>query len=228
MKQIYVNSDVLKEVVDYINDEITFFGFFSHVKIFLKQLLTNPMSANIDDYLKRHGFERKILLDKLLERGIIEKETKINDENGVDKFSISYKIPKRNFERKMKRLFSYFMENDDNIIKEECGGGDCGGATSCASAMQAGGTNPDAGQYVKPLFGKPLRRKIGENKTKTIFVTEEQYKMLQEVTTSDAGDYQYTVPLNFNGGKDEAYNHDNMIANGIPNNNKKKGVRKKI
>lgn len=217
MKQIYVNSETLKEAVDYINDEITFFGFFSHIKVFLKQLLVNSMDADIDDYLKRHGFERKTLLDKLLERGIVEKETKIDDKNGIDKFLISYKIPKRNFERKLKRLYSYLMENDNLVIKEECGG-----ATSCGSAMQAGGLNPDAGQYVKPLNTEPIKRKI-----KTLFVTEEQYKLLQEVATYDAGNYQYDVPLNFNNGKDESYNHDNLIASGIPNNNKKKGVRKK-
>ena len=46
------------------------------------------------------------------------------------------------------------------------------GATSCGSAMQGGGLNPDAGQYTKPL-GKIQRRKI--------YITNEQYDMLKEI-----------------------------------------------
>ena len=49
--------------------------------------------------------------------------------------------------------------------------------------------------------------------------------MLKETTTTNVGDYQYDVPLNFNNGKDPAYNHKNMIAKGVPN--KKIGVREK-
>ena len=65
MKRIYVNSEILKEAVDYINDDITFFGFISHLKVFLKNLLTNPIETNIDDYLKRHGIDKDELLDEL-------------------------------------------------------------------------------------------------------------------------------------------------------------------
>ena len=208
MKKIYVNKEILKEAVDYLNNEITFFGFISHLKFFLKQLLVNPLYADIDEYLKQHGIERDILIKQLIERNIIEKEAKIEDKSGTDKFSVSYKIPKRNFERKVKRLYMTLFEQN-NIISED-------GATSCGSAMQGGGLNPDAGQYTKPL-GKIQRRKI--------YITNEQYDMLKEMTTQDAGNYQYDVPFKFNNGNDPAYNHKNMIASGVPT--KKKGVRKK-
>lgn len=209
MKKIYVNKNILKEAVDYLNNEMTFFGFISHLKFFLKQLLINPLYADIDDYLKQHGVERGDLINRLIEKDIIEKETKIEDKNGIDKFSVSYKIPKRNFERKIRRLYMTLFEQD-NIISED-------GATSCGSAMQGGGLNPDAGQYTKP-FSKVQRRKI--------YVTNEQYDILKEIATHDAGDYQYDVPFKFNNGNDPAYNHKNMIAGGVPT--KKKGVRKKI
>ena len=62
MKKIYVNKEILKEAVDYLNNEITFFGFISHLKFFLKQLLVNPLYADIDEYLKQHGIERDILI----------------------------------------------------------------------------------------------------------------------------------------------------------------------
>lgn len=208
MRTIYIKEDILKEAVDYINDEITFFGFLSHVKHFLKQLLTNPLHAEIDDYLVKNNLTREKLINLLIENGIVEKETKINDIDGHDKFMISYKIPKRNFERKMKRLYiSLYEKNEitESILFE----------TDCAGAMQGGGTNPDAGQFVQPL-GKVLRRKI--------YVTEEQMNMLQEVTnTTSVGDYQYDVP--FGGDKnDPAYNHKNMVAKGSA---KKIGIRKK-
>lgn len=209
-KKIYVKSDTLKEAVDYINDEITFFGFLSNVKGFLKELLTNPTTADVNDYLKRHGVERKSLLDELLKRDIVNKETKIEEINGKDKFHISFKIPKRNFERKMKRLYSFLFEKNEiteSVIFED------GGATTCSGAMQGGGSNPDAGQFIQPI-GKVQRRKI--------YVTNEQYKMLKEMGTTDAGNYQYDVPFGSDK-NDPAFDHKNMIAKGVPH--KKKGVR---
>lgn len=211
-KKIYVKSDTLKEAVDYINDEITFFGFLSNVKSFLKGLLTNPTNADVNDYLKRHGIERKQLLDELLNRNIVEKETKIEEVNGKDKFHISFKIPKHNFERKMKRLYSFLFEKNEiteSVIFED------GGATTCSGAMQGGGSNPDAGQFIQPI-GKVQRRKI--------YVTNEQYKMLKEMGTVDAGNYQYDVPFGSDK-NDPAFDHKNMIEKGVPH--KKKGVRLK-
>lgn len=211
MKTIYVKNNILKEAVDYLNDDITFFGFLSHLKVFLKQLLTTPINADIDEYLKKNGLNRKELIEKLIERNIIVKETKIEDNDGKDKFYVSYKIPKRNFERKIRRLYMTLFEkneiNENDIIKE----------TDCGGVMQGGGSNPDAGQFIQPL-GKPQRRKI--------YITTEQSNFIQETTTHDTGNYQYDVPLNFNNGNDPAFDHSNIMAKSFPN--KKKGIRKKV
>lgn len=210
MKRIYVNTDVLNEAVAYLNNEITFFGFLSHTKAFLKNLLLSPLTADVDDYLKDNGLNREAFINTLLAKNIIEKETKIEDNNGTDKFIVSFKIPKRNFERKMRRLYSTLFEQheiqESKTINE----------TDCAGAMQGGGTNPDAGTFVTPLTKVQRRR---------IYITNEQLDILKETSTTDTGDYQYDVPLNFNGGNDPAYNHKNMIAKGVPN--KKIGVRSK-
>ena len=214
MKTIYVNKDIFQEAMEYLNRDITFYDFLSHTKAFLKELLSNPIGADIDSYLTENGLTRENLLELLMEKNIIERETKIDDINGSDSYLVSYKIPKRNFERKMRRLFSQLFEKHEiaeSLISEEGGG-----AASCGSAMQGGGSNPDAGQYVQP-FGKVQRRKI--------YVTQEQADMLKETATQDAGNYQYDVPLNFNGGNDPTYNHTNMIDSGIPK--KKKGARRK-
>ena len=202
------------ESLDYWDRDLTFYEFLSYTKAFLKQLLSNPLGADINPSLVENGLSREKLLNALLERGIVEKETKIEDINDRDKYSVLYKIPKKNFDRKMRRLFSQLFETNEItesiVIKEECGG-----AASCGSAMQGGGSNPDAGQFIQPL-GKVQRRKI--------YITQEQVDMLKETTTQDSGNYQYDVPLKFNGGNDPAYNHKNMISGGIP---KKKGVRRK-
>ena len=232
MKNIYVTEETLTEAVAYLNNEITFFGFLSHTKAFLKELLINPLNADTDEYLKEHGMDRKTLINALLEKSIVEKETKIEDKNGSDKFLVSYKIPKRNFERKMRRLYSALFEKNEiqeSILSEEGMGG--GGAATCGSVMQAGGANPGSGQYVT-RFGSVQRREIyntGKKKrindsmrVRKIYVTEEQAKILQEMGTQDAGNYQYDVPMNFNGGNDPAYDHKNMIAKSFPKKKKKK------
>lgn len=225
MKKIYVTNDMLKEAVDYLNDDITFFGFLSNTKAFLKELLTNPLNADVNEYLTRHGMDRKTLLNVLMERGIVEKDTKIDETNGKDCFSVSYKIPKRNFERKMRRVYSSLFEK--NEIQESTIFEDAGGGPGCGTCMQGGGLNPDEGQYVQP-FGKVQRRKMGGKteindsvKRRKIYVTEEQAKILQEMGTQDAGDYQYDVPFKFNGGNDPAYDHKNIMAKSFPR--KKKG-----
>lgn len=212
MKNIYVKKELLSEAVSYINDEMTFFGFISHVKSFLKQLISSPLQSDIDDYLKRHGVTKEDLLKSLIERGIVEKETKIENNGEKDMFFISYKIPKKNFERNMRRLYSSLYER--NEISESRLFED--GATSCGSAMQGGGMNPDAGQYTTPL-GKVQRRKI--------YITNEQSEVLKEMGIQDVGDYQYDVPFSFNSNNDPAYDHKNMIKSGVQA--KKKGVRKK-
>jgi predicted transcriptional regulator len=215
MKTIYVNKELFKEAMDYLNRDITFYEFLSYTKAFLKQLLSNPTGADIEPYLKENGLTRESLLNSLMNKGIVERETKIDEVNGSDKFSISYRIPKKNFERKMRRLFSQLFEKNEiseSIITED---GE-GGATSCGSAMQGGGSNPDAGQFLQPI-GKVQRRKI--------YLTQEQADMLKETATQDAGNYQYDVPLNFNNGNDPTYNHKDIIASSIPK--KKKVVRRK-
>lgn len=211
MKRIYVKKDILTESVDYLNNEITFFAFISHLKMFLKQLLVSPTTADVDDYLKGNGISREELLNLLIERNIVIKETKIENKNGKDMFGIKFLIPKHNFERKVRRLYSILFEKNEISESKFISETDCGGA------MQGGGTNPDSGQYVKP-FGKIQRRKI--------YVTEKQSEMLKEMGTVDAGNYQYDVPLNFNNGNDPAFDHENMMAKSFPN--KKKGIRKKI
>ena len=55
MKTIYVNKEIFKEAMDYLNRDITFYEFLSYTKAFLKQLLSNSTGADIEPYLKENG-----------------------------------------------------------------------------------------------------------------------------------------------------------------------------
>ena len=226
MKRIYINKKNLKEAVDYLNNKTTFFAFLSHVKDFLKKLLKDSLQANVDDYLINRGLSRKTLINLLLDKGILEKETKIDEKGDKDKFIIIYKVPKKNFERKMKRIYTSLFEKNEikeSIITED-GEGGCisgdGNVSNSSTSNIAGATttNNNVG------FVQPLTKKNGEKTDvmrRKIYVTNEQINFLKETDTQNTGDYQYTVPFPCNS-NDPSFNHQNMIANGIPNKKRKK------
>ena len=40
------------------NDEMTKYGFISHLEAYIKQLLNDPSTANVDVFLKKHGIDK--------------------------------------------------------------------------------------------------------------------------------------------------------------------------
>ncbi len=96
-------------------DEVTFYRFFTECKNFIKDILNDPFNAKPSDFFKSHGISRSILINRMLDRGILTKKESINepfDDNGNKKSMhyLEYKVPKKNFEQKMHRLYSYFFE----------------------------------------------------------------------------------------------------------------------
>ena len=200
MKTIIINerqTTLLKEA----NKEMTYYAFLSHVKSYLKKLLTDPISAQPDDFLKNYGLGGKELNSKLTDNNIIIKNEKIDSSGEKDMFKISYKIPRQNFERKMKRLYSSLFESnivDEEILVE----------TDCSSS----------GPVEQPLFGKPLRRK-------TLYVTQEQYDKLQSlkeeaVMNTPVGDFGYDAPAFAEKG-DPTLDHKNMMKKSFKGYGKK-------
>lgn len=173
-----------------MQEETTYGEFKSHTKDYLKQLITKPSAAKLDDFLssrlKEKGISQGQFLNKLIDNGIVIKKSKVddglgNDGTGKPSYSIQYKIPNERFEHKMKKLhISLFEENlPEDVITEEGGG-----ATSCAC--------DGAGQFIQPI-GQVVRRK-------TIYMTEEQFNNLmntldEATATANAGNYQYDVPF---------------------------------
>lgn len=160
--------------------QMTEYRFYNSIKAFLHDLLVDPVNAQPNDALKLSGLTRYKLLRFLTYYGIVQKNEKLNDtdENGDPKdvtMSVSYRVPKKGFDYKLKRLFIKLFEKnlppkgtDDNEIVNEDG------------ELTGGATGSDAsGQYVQPIFGVQ-RRDI--------------YNVKEATTTSTVGDYTYDAP----------------------------------
>lgn len=170
--------------------EVTHYAFISNIKSFLKKLLSEPISCNITDFLKEIGFSKETLLDELKDRNIIKKITKI--ENGKesakdDKFSITYQVLGKGFDRKMERFYNDWKKKNKKNINEATASG-AGG-----SGIGAMGTEGTVGAYEKPLELANEETAPIIRKTKKVYFTQKQ---LDEATsTCNAGNYQYTVPF---------------------------------
>lgn len=190
---------IIKEGADLNSDKMTLYSFISLIKNFLGQLLINPIDAKPDKKLMAYGLYKSKLLSMLISRNIIERDEKIIDTNVEHpQFKVKYKIPRKNFERKLKRLYIKLFEVNvpkNNLSINEDGEGDFGGATSASVSNDNAPIAP---------FGQVQR--------KTIYINNKQLNKLQEIaTTFNCGDYQYDVPFMFkdeSGKKDDAYIHN--------------------
>jgi hypothetical protein len=187
--KIYFNEEqkkLLSEVMEIGDRPITYHGFLTHVKKFLKELLTDPINAKVDNYLLTYGIYKPKLLQKLLKRNVIVKEEKIIEKEGEKPvFSIKYKVLRMDFEKKLRRMFAELCEvnlpEKQNVEKniEECDSGGMGGATS-ASAVNA--TAP-----ITPM-GQPMRRTIYLTKEQAIHAMRECSKSKKPVIKEDEDD----------------------------------------
>ena len=165
--------------------EMTEQKFHSHIRNFISQILQDPVNAQPSILLKANGLNRSILLKYLLNSGILIRDERISDrdENGEPKTAtmmVKFRCPKKNFDRKIQKLYMRFFEKNlpqrqihlrNEEINEEGEGGAMGGATSAASS----------GQFIQP-FGSVQRRKMPTEIEET-------------TTTMNTGNYQYTVPF---------------------------------
>ena len=110
--------------------EMTRYAFISHMEDYMKQLLKDPLHADTDEFLKYHGLNGPKALSLLMKREITDDENsaillkKISikdngmDDNGKrlkDTFTIKYRIPRKDYTKKMRNLYINLFEN--NIIE---------------------------------------------------------------------------------------------------------------
>ena len=212
-------------------DELTRYGFISHMEAYIKQLLADPIKAKVDDYLESHGIDSPTALKYLLEPSdkanpesaiILRKEhIKTSKDTGKDFFTVKYSLPRKDYDRKMRNLYIKLFENyqTNNPLLTEDG---------------EGATNADAsGQFVQPLFGKPITRKINRitsddtdqkeddikmpdvlkernMKKRTVILSEEQIEKLREATPG--GFPIYDAPASITSKNDPTLDHSNMMA----------------
>ena len=90
--------------------EVTFFKFFCELKRYIADLLSDPIHAKQSPFFAEHGIDAKTLRNKMIERGIIKRKEDINepvDEDGnmESVYTVSYKVPKLNFKRNIRRMY---------------------------------------------------------------------------------------------------------------------------
>ena len=192
--------------------ELTRHGFVSHMEDFIGKLIgENPLSADVDDYLKGFNIDSKKALEMLTkpeidgvpESAVVMRTERIKN-GGTDEFGkpmkyefqVIYKVPMKymangikGIDEKLRNLYIKLFENhivEGTVLNEDGEGG-----------IEAGpGVGPvcnDTAPTDQPLFGM-VRRKIGteayKNESKkmkrpigrlTMFITEEQMEQLAQL-----------------------------------------------
>ena len=121
VKTVYISEDRIpdfKALLDESEEKMTFFSFFNEMKKFIVDLLEDPIDAKPSEKLSVRGFTSGKLRKLLRDANIIIMNEKIdephNEETGEieSRYYLSYKVPKKNFKKKMRRLYQKLFEND--------------------------------------------------------------------------------------------------------------------
>lgn len=181
-KVIVINESDFSKLIN--ASEMTEQKFHSNIRRFISKLLQDPVNTQPSDLFKLYGLNRSTLLHHLLngKNAILRKKERISDkdENGMPKTAtmmVKYFCPKKDFDRKLQKLYIKLFEKnlpqrksskqEEDLNEEDVSGG----ATPADSN----------GQYVTGAFPM-IRRKMP---------TE-----IEETTaTTNTGNYQYTVPF---------------------------------
>lgn len=243
-KEEFMGTDgVNKNWSVYNFDEMTRYGFMSHMESFIKDLMENPLNAVPDEYLEQHGIDRITALRLLTKRtvpndpnsAVLIRITKIKPETmeiedlkgkkitktGKDLYSVKYRMPKKDVNKKLRNLYIENFEEPigegiigiDNgeyghYIKEDGEGGVMGGATTSVSS----------GQYVQPMSSKPVRR--------ALYITQEQNDFLRDKLNEESpaevntmfGDFGFDANGLKTKKSDSAFNHKEIFKKGGFNN----------
>lgn len=202
---------------------MTRYAFISHMEDYLKKLISDPLKADTDDFLKAYGIDGPKAVSILTKRydpndensAVVIKSTSIKDngfdENGKknkDTFVVKYKIPRKNYTRKMRNLYINLFES--NIIEGSplnedgaCSCGACAGGEGATSAA-------DSGQFIQPLGGVIRKKSPVKEDRKTLYITEEQAEYIKEATASNvSANAIYDVPMSKGHEGDKFYREAN-------------------
>lgn len=179
-RTIVISENVVKQLNEEL--EMTEYKFNNNIKKFLSDLLADPVNAKPSFLLLRNGLTRSRLLRLMANIGMIERDDKISDkdENGQPKTAtmmVKFKVPKKNFDRKLRKLWIRLFERNLPERKRTEELNEEGEGATAANA---------SGQFSQPLFSIQRRKMPVE--------------MEEATATTNVGNYEYDVP--FVGDKD--------------------------
>lgn len=163
-KTVKLNESQLNELSD--ATKLTEYKFYNNVQRFLSDLLKDPVGAKVPFLLQANNIARNQLLYHLKSNGIINRYQKISDKDSrgnpkTARMIIKYSVPKKDFAKKMKRLFIDLVaknvpEKIEKMISEDLGKDidEC----DCGNAMGATAGNESMGQFLTSLSGVQRRK----------------------------------------------------------------------
>lgn len=102
----------------YPKEEMTMYGFITHMEPYIKQLLIDPRKAQVDEYLIAQGIDNHRALELLIKPNdegitILQRTEKIkrDEESGKDKFHIKYMLPRKDYMKNMRNLYINTFES---------------------------------------------------------------------------------------------------------------------
>jgi hypothetical protein len=119
MRIVYINENSIPEVkklIEESEEKMSFLFFFENVRDFIKDLLTDPIGAVPSKELRIRGLGNGKLRKMLRDANILIKKEDIdeldNEETGKleSRYFLSYKVPKKNFKKKIRRLYQKIFE----------------------------------------------------------------------------------------------------------------------
>lgn len=185
-------------------EEITYFRFMSEVRAFLAKLLKNPIDAQPSKYLKNRGVSRKWLIDNLIKRDVLERHEKILDPTNSDekkaKYVVKFKVRKKDFEKRIYKIYVKKFENNVNESVEEMQAWH--GSMNSFDAFDENHVSDGAGAQLKG-WGTYVAtdRATGEHYCQR-FSRDTNQTYLYEVQIPDDNGNNY---LNFEGNRPEVY-----------------------
>lgn len=216
-------------------EEMTQYGFISHMESYIKQLLQDPLHAKPDEYLLKHQIDGPKALAMLLKRvdetnpdsAILKRKERIAPEDlgedtdlnakPKDMFHIKYSLPRKDYYKKMRNLYINTFESH---IIDKCPINEDGEGVFVANGAAA--CNDSA--PILPLGKKTTGNTDEDKKTdvikrKTMYITSEQAdkirKMLDEdapaVMNTQAGDFGYDAPGLETDSNDPTFDHKDMM-----------------
>jgi len=130
MKIIYINENRIPEIkrlIDESTEKISFLLFFEQIRDFIKGLLEDPINTKPSQILRDRGLHNGKLRKMLRDANIIKMSEKIDEPHSEEtgeiesRYYISYKVPKKDFKKKVRRLYQKIFESGitENITRGE-------------------------------------------------------------------------------------------------------------